>query len=315
MSKLPQITHHTLRIQDPESMLAFYREKMGMQLVAQRTSKQYTHYFLGYPSLEASFIQGISEPPAPLCLLELVHHVDGWDSHSPAQKEGYWKIAVSVPDLDCARAALLQQGVQVSPAFEVPDVAYLCHLNDPEGYCIELIQHDWRHNATPYPPEQQYALRCPATFSLITLRIQEPTRSLDFYGASGLGMRLLSRQVLSERGFTLYFLGYTQETLPSEDVESLDNREWLWKRPYTVLELQHVWGTERDEGSVYATEPECGFEGFQITASDWEAVYSRLRNIGKAPQNSQEKGSKLWDAYVVEDPDGYRIRLLTRVSS
>jgi hypothetical protein len=43
-------------------------------------------------------------------------------------------------------------------------------------------------------------------------------------------------------GFTLYFLGFTDEVLPGDGLEDVAHREWLWKRRYTTLELQLVDG-------------------------------------------------------------------------
>ena len=77
----------------------------------------------------------------------------------------------------------------------------------------------------------------------ITTRITEPTQSLDFY-QKVLGMKLLSIQPVKRYNYTLYFLAYTEETPPNADLEAAENREWLWQRPYTTLELQHRWGSE-----------------------------------------------------------------------
>ena len=55
-------------------------------------------------------------------------------------------------------------------------------------------------------------------------------------------MKLLSIQQVEAYGFTLYFLAFTDETPPNEDLNSIEIREWLWQRPYTTLELQYVPG-------------------------------------------------------------------------
>ena len=53
-------------------------------------------------------------------------------------------------------------------------------------------------------------------------------------------MKLLSIQDISAYGFSLYFLAFTAETPPvPSGLESVENREWLWQRPYTTLEIQH----------------------------------------------------------------------------
>ncbi|CAH3142991.1 unnamed protein product, partial [Porites lobata] len=59
-----------------------------------------------------------------------------------------------------------------------------------------------------------------------------------------LGMKLLSIHSIPNM-FNLYFLACTDERPPSDDVNAVEIREWLWKRPYTTLELQHYPGTDR----------------------------------------------------------------------
>ena len=54
---------------------------------------------------------------------------------------GYWKMAISIKDVDIAREKLLEKGVDVKQPFQVPNVAYLCHFEDPDGYSLELIHH------------------------------------------------------------------------------------------------------------------------------------------------------------------------------
>ena len=56
-------------------------------------------------------------------------------------------------------------------------------------------------------------------------------------------MKLLSRQQVTVYGFELYFLAAVSEEeaakMPNpNDVDSVGNREWLWQRDYTTLELQ-----------------------------------------------------------------------------
>ena len=54
-----------------------------------------------------------------------------------------------------------------------------------------------------------------------------------------LGMKLLSIQDIAPYGFCLYFLGFTDDIPPSDDLHDVSIREWLWQRPYTTLEIQY----------------------------------------------------------------------------
>ena len=97
---------------------------------------------------------------------------------------------------------------------------------------------------------------------------------------------------------------------PSADIESVDNREWLWKRPYPMVELQHIWGTEKTEEFSYRTSSESGFEGISFGVLKLEEILKRI---------SQEINANVpWDidpilqlkTVTVLDPDGYPIRLI-----
>ena len=229
----------------------------------------------------------------------------------PDSSEGYWKIAISVADVDVARARLVANGVDVDTPRQIPNIAYLCHCNDPDNYCIELIQHDFSHNHTPVRENSHYPLGTRATFLLITYRVKDADASLKFY-AEVLGMRLLSKQVVESRGFTLYFLACVDEDPPHEDIENVDNREWLWKRPYTMVELQHIWGTEDEQDFAYRVGPETGFAGVSFATRKFDAhlktadVEGYKINVGGVDPILQLRTA------TVTDPDGYSLRLIDK---
>jgi lactoylglutathione lyase len=99
------------------------------------------------------------------------------------------------------------------------------------------------------------------------------------------------------RGLTLYFLSCDQEAPPSTDVDNIEMREWLWQRPYALLELQHIWGTELQADFSYPVGADTGFEKIRLLASGWSGERSR---------------DPCFDCESAEliDPDGYRIQLL-----
>ena len=49
-------------------------------------------------------------------------------------------VGVVVQDLELARARLLTRGERPSPAQQFQQVGFLCHLTDPAGFTIELLQ-------------------------------------------------------------------------------------------------------------------------------------------------------------------------------
>ncbi len=228
-----------------ERSLAFYRNRLGMAVSPLKTEPGYRVGFA--PDSNSDGQAGLELRPAPR-------------SRIPSRDDTYWKIGITIPDVDVARTRLLQAGVDVSDAAQFLDVGYVCHLEDPDGYEIELLQHDFADHHQSRSADPSLALGSRPTLGQITLRIAEPEAALAFY-RDQLGMRLLSRQVIEPHGFTLYFLAFTDDVPPHTDIDSVANREWLWKRPYTTLELQH-----RPDAPAPRASDDAGFGGLEIAA-------------------------------------------------
>ena len=303
------LLRHSLRTIKPEKSLRFYIEKLGMKLMQHGAIEPggEQRFYLGFPLSDSMDTERI--PPT---LLELIFRPEDAPLQrgmGPGGKDGYWKIGLALPDVDLARESLLAAGVRVTEPGQFLDVGYLCHLKDPDGYSIELLQHRFAENHTACVPDPSLPLQNPATLGQITLRIKDPEASLDFY-ANKLGMKLLSRQHIEPYGFTLYFLACTDDEPPVSDLDAVENREWLWQRPYTQLELQHVWGTEKGAFS-YPVGPETGFLGMTLSVShsiSKNEYLSSLKSFMPEPELEKERGPA--SSVQLFDPDGYAIRLL-----
>ncbi len=118
------------------------------------------------------------------------------------------------------------------------------------------------------------------------LRVGDLDRSIAFY-TDLLGMQLLRRRDFPQGRFTLAFLGYGPEA------------------EHTVLELTHNWGTASYElGSAYGH--------IAIGVDDVHATCAQIK--AKGGKVVREPGPMLHGSTVlafVEDPDGYRIELLS----
>lgn len=243
---------HSLYISNPKASCDFYINKLGMSLLKKFSENEKEYYHLSFDT----------SPNSKEAFLELIFDKDNKETIFPKNKEsleGYWKIALSIKDVDIARENLLKKGIEVSPAFQVPNVAYLCHFYDPDGYCLELIQHKFQKNHIKEEENKTYALGNKAVFSLITYRVKDINKSLDFY-TKELGLKLLSKMNVQQRGFNLYFLALTEDILPNEeDIEAIENREWLWQREYTIIELQHILEFENDKDFKYEVGKSTGF--------------------------------------------------------
>lgn len=188
--------------------------------------------------------------------------------HIPAEKSDlYWKIGVTLRSLDPAVAYLRRQGWDVSDPFQFRDIGYMCHLHDPEGFAIELLQQGFEGNESP--PGPGHPIGAQATLAHLTLRVTDIASARAFCETQ-LNMRLMSVQPVPEREFTLYFYAWSDEPLPDPDLESVANREWLWARPYTLLELQHLAGETR---RTLPAEDAAGFAGLAYETDDGTLTY------------------------------------------
>ncbi|WP_298853628.1 VOC family protein [uncultured Ruegeria sp.] len=208
-----------LRIADPDRQTVFYRDILGMSV-----REDGSNWRLGYEGEDADLLL-----------------LPGGGGYTHDRGQRYWKIGLTVPDVDLAAAHLRARGVPVSTPNQFLDIGYMCHLADPEGFVIELLQHHFEGNclSQEVDPKAPFAQ---ARIGQITLRTGDITAEDRFWRARG--MSLLSMQEVAPYGFDLHFYAFTKETPPNPDLWAVENREWLWKRPYTTLEFQHVLGAQ-----------------------------------------------------------------------
>ncbi|USH02136.1 VOC family protein [Grimontia kaedaensis] len=157
--------------------------------------------------------------------------------YQPTPTDVFWKIGITVVDLDAACQWLRSQGINVSAPRQFQDIGYLAHLSDPSGLTIELLQTTFEGNRKENCP-LTHPIADGATLAHITLRCHNENAMQAW--ADSLGLTLKSIQPVTSYGFTLYFYSFIDEPLPEPDLCAVNNREWLWQRPYTLLEFQLV---------------------------------------------------------------------------
>jgi lactoylglutathione lyase len=116
------------RVTDPDRSRAFY-EALGFRFerdmdILRNGETEATNYFFGIGDQEA--------------VLELTYNHDG---RSYDLGTGYGHIAIGVDDLDGTLARLADQGIEPErPPYQVREGgSFLCFVQDPDGYRIELI--------------------------------------------------------------------------------------------------------------------------------------------------------------------------------
>ena len=310
-----KLTHNILRVKNSSELIKFYLNNFGMESVTTPTpSLPYHVSILGYTTnYDANFNKAPNTLPSPT-LLEL-HHYDSATNTASLVNSGasnvYWKIGITLFDVDYARKALQLNGVGTSNASQFQDIGYLCHLTDPNGFSIELLQHDFEktfkakmHNSDKQSPNDKFPLGYPGCIGQITFNASDINKTQRFY-CGLLGMKLLSIQEVPQYGFTLYFFAWTNEDPPKSDVKDATvNREWLWKRPYTTIEIRHF--NDRNQIPPFRDlqQHEIGFEGMRVMCNDLNAFIAKM----KAERISyKESNGTYGEEIVIRDPDNVPI--------
>jgi len=207
-----------MRVADPAALAVFYRDVLGMSAQASGDG-----WRVGYAGVDADLLL-----------------LPGGGGYVHDRGHRYWKIGITLPNVDLAVAQLRQQGHDVSDPRQFLDIGYMAHLADPEGFVIELLQHDFQDNR-PKDAGNPAAPFADGVIGQITLRTGDI--QAEDQRCRNLGLRLLSVQDVAPYGFDLHFYAFTADQPPNADLWAVENRGWLWKRPYTTLEFQHIAGT------------------------------------------------------------------------
>ncbi len=133
---VPSVSHFMLGISvaDMDKMTAWYGEMLGFKVTKEVA--------MGTGGGKVRFLENGNER------IELVYSPDSkpGTEHalpgSPGQTRGFVQLAMEVPDLDAAKAALVAKGVQIGLNITpIPPLGIrIMALRDPEGNPIELLQ-------------------------------------------------------------------------------------------------------------------------------------------------------------------------------
>ena len=75
----------------------------------------------------------------------------------------------------------MQSGTAVSVPTQFRDIGYLCHMADPEGRSIELLQHSFATNFVKPLEQPKKTLGQDSLIGQVTLRCSDISKSLQFY--------------------------------------------------------------------------------------------------------------------------------------
>lgn len=235
-----------LRSRDPQTQIAFYCSVLGMTVFEDRS--------VGYPGTGAR-----------------LRFLAADTAYDPAGDDLYWKIALAVPDLDLACRQLRARRVTVGDPEQFADIGYLAHFRDPEGFTIELIAHCFQGETSPIPVDLE-RFGGGAVLNLLTLRCR--SEALIAEKCKGWGMKRLAIMPVERFGFTLHFYAFTKEDPPSPDPMAIENRCWVYQRPYTVFEVQHRPSLKR------IGQPAPGAAGYVETVFEGAETADREEDFG-----------------------------------
>ncbi|WP_053005715.1 VOC family protein [Kiloniella spongiae] len=252
---MKRITATHFRVPDFTDLGAFYGSLLGMKVVHQDRDRM----AFSFDASQNSLVFQKAEVTA----------------YDTGPKDFYWKIGITVQNLDVVVSYLRERSVVLSDPYQFRDIGYMTKIIDPKGFHIELLQQGFEGNGTQFDPgayPSGHPIADQAILAHITLRVTDllPARH---YFEKKLGMRLMSIQPVSDRGFCLYFYSWNEENLPDPDLKAVANREWLWRRPYSLIELQH-W---EDPAAQLSQTPmdQAGFDGFSF-AGEGDPVQNKV---------------------------------------
>ena len=123
----PKLVGVVLRVENPAHLAEWYKNILGMSVENEAGSSWICEY--GINSSRIKLLQGFGTP------------------YQADKNSVYWKIGLALPDVRSARELILEKGhPAVSEPVQFLNIGYLCHLNDPEGFSIELLQHTFEEN-------------------------------------------------------------------------------------------------------------------------------------------------------------------------
>ncbi|KAK7686772.1 hypothetical protein QCA50_009843, partial [Cerrena zonata] len=182
----------------------------------------------------------------------------------------------------------------------------LAHVDHPDGYWIELIEHGVNkvENKTDL---SSYKL------NHTMIRVKDPKASLKFY-REVLGFKLFHTKVFEDAKFTLYFLGYES---PDFKEDSLDVSTQATKQ--SVLELTHNWGTENDDsfpgyhdGNSTENGAVAGYGHFGIACDNAEKLCREIESEFPEVEWALKYGEGPAKIIAfVKDPDGYQVEIFS----
>ena len=223
-----------IQIKDGTSSLKFYTEIIGMKLIDTIVSDIGTLFRIGFDDQKYHLELFQAKEVIP-------------EVYKQNLSDNYWKYSLFVADIKRVYKSIHAQEITIGEPTQFGEIGYLAHTKDPDNHEIEFIQQRFEKNTVKSEPNDNYPLKENPKLGLLTIRTKDPVKSIQFY-EDIFDMKLFVRMEVNKRnGFTLYFLGHKDLIPPSQNIDSLENREWMYQQNHLFVEIQHYWGTEHNK--------------------------------------------------------------------
>jgi lactoylglutathione lyase len=147
MSDISGIHHTGLHVRDLARSMAFYRDLLGLRVLAEREARaDYVGEVVGYPG--ATIRMAWLRHPDGGPIVELLQYVDpaGKPVDTATPNPGTAHLAFSVPNIQATFDRLRAAGIAFKSAAPVAITAganrggYAAYFTDPDGITLELLQ-------------------------------------------------------------------------------------------------------------------------------------------------------------------------------
>ena len=157
-------------------LIEWYCNRLGMSVIKEIKSEKELIHWVGYQNAPQSavveFRSSLKQSTPPK-----------YYKPQPSS-DVYWKIGLSLADVDTARSKLVRQDVEVTSPRQFRDIGYMCHLSDPFGFSLELLQHDFQSNfcseRVQASLKPNLALEQRAHIGQITIRVSDIIEAFNF---------------------------------------------------------------------------------------------------------------------------------------
>lgn len=317
-----RFNHTSIAISDPDEMLAFYRDLLGLEVIADfDTSEQPPQRQQVYKNIHAMpnghfrMIRLKSpQPPVAEFALELKKWYSPIPKHLPDWQRqndlGLHIIAFYVDDLNPVYEKLTRAGVICVSSPQRTDAFGCFKVYDPEGNVIEFLE--FPANPPPRPVPPQPARQGPPLvegFTHTSIAVQDTDKMLGFY------RDLLELEVMRDfdtqmqtRAFQAYYKGI--HGMPETHFRMTRLKAPESPQPNFAIELKKWYSPKPRQLPDWQRQCDIGLHIVAFKVKDLETVYEKLWNAGVKTVSPVQKRPTGGGCFKCYDPEGNVIEFI-----